>query len=259
MEALQDISIYILVCIMAGGFFAGFVDSIAGGGGLISLPVLLATGMPPHLAVGTNKFAATFGAVMSAWQFLRAGKVDRHLIKHLIPFTFIGAVIGCIFMLHLSADWLQPIIILALIIAAVVVFTQRRLGSTTTYPGETKKTLWQSIAVAFCIGIYDGFIGPGTGTFLIITFAMIGFDFIIAAGNAKILNLISNVTAFILLVYSEKILYAYGIAMAVCIFLGAYFGSRMAIHRGTGFIRRIMLVVTIVLIGKLALTYAGIL
>ena len=89
MEILQDISIYMLLFIMAGGFLAGFVDSIAGGGGLISLPVLMATGMPPHLAVGTNKFATTFGAIMSAWQFLRAGKVDRHLIKHLIPFTFI--------------------------------------------------------------------------------------------------------------------------------------------------------------------------
>ena len=88
---------------------------------------------------------------------------------------------------------------------------------------------------------------------------MIGFDFIIAAGNAKILNLVSNLTAFVLLVYSGKILYVYGIAMAVCIFIGAYFGSRMAIHRGTGFVRHIMLAVTVMLIGKLALTYAGIL
>ncbi len=259
MEILQDISIYMLLFIMAGGFLAGFVDSIAGGGGLISLPVLMATGMPPHLAVGTNKFATTFGAIMSAWQFLRAGKVDRHLIKHLIPFTFIGAVIGCMCMIHISANWLQPIVIFALVVAALIVFTQRKLGSTTTYPGETKKTVLQSIAVAFCIGIYDGFIGPGTGTFLIIAFAMIGFDFIIAAGNAKILNLVSNLTAFVLLVYSGKILYVYGIAMAVCIFIGAYFGSRMAIHRGTGFVRHIMLAVTVMLIGKLALTYAGIL
>ena len=148
MEILQDISIYMLLFIMAGGFLAGFVDSIAGGGGLISLPVLMATGMPPHLAVGTNKFATTFGAIMSAWQFLRAGKVDRHLIKHLIPFTFIGAVIGCMCMIHISANWLQPIVIFALVVAALIVFTQRKLGSPTTYPGETKQTVLQSIAVA---------------------------------------------------------------------------------------------------------------
>ena len=242
MEIFNDISIYMLVFVMAGGFLAGFVDSIAGGGGLISLPVLMTTGIPPHLAVGTNKFSATFGAVMSAWQFVRAGKVDMHLMKRVIPFTFIGAVIGCVCMLHMSAKWLQPIIILAL----------------NTYKGETKKSLLQSMAAALAIGFYDGFIGPGTGTFLIVAFAMIGFDFIIAAGNAKILNLVSNITAFVLLVYSGKILYVYGVAMAVCIFSGAYFGSRMAIHRGTGFVRGIMLTVTILLIGKLALTYAGI-
>ncbi len=258
MEIFNDISIYMLVFVMAGGFLAGFVDSIAGGGGLISLPVLMTTGIPLHLAVGTNKFSATFGAVMSAWQFVRAGKVDMHLMKRVIPFTFIGAVMGCVCMLHMSAEWLQPIIILALIATAVFVFTQRNLGSTNTYKGETKKSLLQSMAAALAIGFYDGFIGPGTGTFLIVAFAMIGFDFIIAAGNAKILNLVSNITAFVLLVYSGKILYVYGVAMAVCIFSGAYFGSRMAIHRGTGFVRGIMMTVTILLIGKLTLTYAGI-
>lgn len=258
MDMVHDISIYMVCFVMAGGFLAGFVDSIAGGGGLISLPVLMATGIPPHLAVGTNKFSATFGAIMSAWQFVHAGKVDMHLMKRLIPFTWVGAVFGCICMLHVSAKWLQPIIILTLIMTAVFVFTQRNLGNTNTYTGETKKSLLQSMAVALTIGFYDGFIGPGTGTFLIVAFAMIGFDFITAAGNAKILNLVSNITAFIILVYNGKILYIYGVTMAVCIFAGAYFGSRMAIHRGVGFVRVIMLTVTVILIGKLSLTYIGI-
>lgn len=203
------LSASLLIFIMAGGFLAGFVDSIAGGGGLISLPVLLAAGLPPHLAIGTNKFSATFGAVMSAWQFWRAGKVDMSLLKRILPGTFIGAILGCLVM-------------------------------------------------ASAIGFYDGFIGPGTGTFLIVGFAALGFDFVTAAGNAKILNLMSNVTSFVLLIWWGQILYVYGIAMALCIFAGAFFGSRLAIRRGTGFVRLVMLAVTVVLIGKLGLSYFGI-
>lgn len=262
MDILGDgtMSLYVLLFVMVGGFLAGFVDSIAGGGGLISLPVLLAAGMPPHLAIGTNKFSSTFGAAMSAWQFWRAGKVDVHLMKRALPCTFIGAATGCISMLYLSAQWLQPIIIVALI--GTVIFVCCRgssIGAVNTYQGETAKNLALAMAAAAAIGFYDGFIGPGTGTFLIVAFASLGFDFIIAAGNAKVLNLMSNVTSFVLLVYWGKILYTYGIAMAVCLFAGAYFGSRLAIRRGTAFVRGIMLVVTGILIVKLALDYAGLL
>ena len=138
----STISIYILIFVMGGGFLAGFVDAIAGGGGLISLPVLLATGMPPHLAIGTNKFSATFGAVMSAWQFWRAGKVDVHLMKIALPCTFVGAVLGCACMLHLSAQWLQPIIIAALVATILFVFSRgSSMGAVNTYQGETKKNL----------------------------------------------------------------------------------------------------------------------
>ena len=256
----STISIYILLFIMGGGFLAGFVDAIAGGGGLISLPVLLATGMPPHLAIGTNKFSATFGAVMSAWQFWRAGKVDVHLMKRALPCTFAGAVLGCICMLHLSAQWLQPIIIAALVATILFVFSRgSSMGAVNTYQGETKRNLALAMAAAGAIGFYDGFIGPGTGTFLIVAFVSLGFDFIIAAGNAKVLNLMSNLTSFVLLVYWGKILYIYGAAMAVCLFAGAYLGSRLAIRRGTAFVRAIMLVVTTVLIIKLALDYVGLL
>lgn len=256
---LGDISISMALFVMVGGFFAGFVDSIAGGGGLISLPVMMATGMPTHMAVGTNKFSATFGAVMSAWQFWRAGKVDVPLMKRLIPFSAIGAVLGCVAMLSLSAEWLQPIIIIALIVVAVFVFTQRNLGTTNTYDGDMKKIFVKAAALSVAIGFYDGFAGPGTGTFLIVSFAMLGFDFILSAGNAKVLNLVSNVTSFVLMVWTGTILYVYGIIMAVSIFIGAFFGSRMAIQRGTGFVRVMMLIVTGLLIGKLALTYLGIL
>ena len=147
----------------AGGFLAGFVDSIAGGGGLISLPVLLAAGLPPHLAIGTNKFSATFGAVMSAWQFWRAGKVDMSLLKRILPGTFIGAILGCLVMLHLKSEWLQPIIIIALIAAAVFVFSQRQLGAASTYSGNTRKNVVAALVMASAIGFYDASSGRGRG------------------------------------------------------------------------------------------------
>lgn len=250
----NSISLQVLLFVMGGGFLAGFVDSIAGGGGLISLPVLLAAGLPPHLAIGTNKFSATFGAVMSAWQFWRAGKVETALLKKVWPCTFVGAVLGTLVMLHLSSRFLQPIIIIALIGAAVFVFGQRSLGAVNTYQPSAKK-VWLTALFAAAIGFYDGFMGPGTGTFLIVAFASLGFDFVMAAGNAKILNLTSNITSFIIMVLWNNVLYVYGLAMAVCIFIGAYFGSRLAITRGSSFVRLVMLVVTVVLIGKLAWSY----
>lgn len=241
--------------IMIGGFMAGFVDSIAGGGGLISLPILLAAGMTPHLALGTNKFSATFGACMSARQFIRAGKTDMSLLRRLIPCSFLGAVAGCVLMLYISAKWLQPIIIIALIGSAFFVFFRRHLGAAMTYSGASRTVLIKSSLMAFVLGMYDGFIGPGTGTFLIVFFAMLGFDFVLAAGNAKVLNLISNLTSFVIFVACGKVYYVYGILMAVCIFWGAFFGARLAIRKGIRFVRYVMLAVTCALIIKLIIQY----
>jgi uncharacterized membrane protein YfcA len=253
-----DASLFTLFFVVVGGFLAGFIDSIAGGGGLISLPVLLTAGLPPHYALGTNKFASTFGILMSSYQFYKARKVDMKLVKKLLPFTFMGACFGAVLMVNMSADMLKPIIICALIGTAAFVMSKRDWGNISTYHGETKKKVLLWCLTAFVIGLYDGFIGPGTGTFLIVGFVMTGFDFVLAAGNAKMLNMMSNVTAFVLFVYWNKVLYGYGILMAASLFCGAYFGSRLAITKGSSFIRAVMLVVTALLIGKLTLDYLGI-
>ena len=254
-----DISLLTLIFIVVGGLLSGFVDSIAGGGGLISLPVLLTAGLPVHYALGTNKFAASFGSVMSAFQFMRANKVDFHLVKKLLPFTFLGSAAGAALMIHMSSALLQPIIIFALVAVAIFVIVKGDWGTTSTYNGETRRTLYMWFATAFIIGAYDGFVGPGTGTFLIIAFVMTGFDFVLAAGNAKMLNMMSNLTAFCLMIYWGNVLYLYGIALAISIFTGAYFGSRLAIKRGSRFVRIVLIVVTVSLIGKLLLNYLGVL
>ena len=248
-------NIHYVIYVIIGGFFAGFVDAIAGGGGLISLPVILATGMSPHLAIGTNKFSATFGALMSAGQFIRARKVDLHLLPYLIPFTLVGAIIGCVFMLHLSSKWLNPIIILTLLGTAAFVFFKPQLGVQVTAHEIKGRSLYKAMGISFLLGLYDGFIGPGTGTFLIVFFALLGYEFIFAAGNAKVLNLVSNLTSFIIFIALGNVYYIYGISMAISLFLGAFLGARLAIHKGNHFIRYVMLIVTCILICKLILQY----
>lgn len=241
----------LLVC-AGGGVFVGFIDSIAGGGGLVSLPMLLALGMPPHLAIGTNKFAAFFSNTVSAWQFYRAGKTQQALTASCIVPALAGAVCGSSFMVWLPEDILEPLLLAVLVAMAVFVLVRRDLGAAgRNLPmGSVKMGV-----AAFCIGAYDGFAGPGAGTFMVMAFAMMGFDFVIAAGNAKIMAIVTNCTALILLIYWQQVVYVYAVVLAAALMTGAYFGSRMAIRRGARFIRIVMLVVTAALIAKVVITY----
>jgi uncharacterized membrane protein YfcA len=256
MESIGDsYSILVIIFIMCGGFSAGFIDSIAGGGGLISLPVLLIAGLPPHYALGTNKFSASFGAVMSAYQFFRAGKVDVHLVRKLLPFTFLGSACGVALVMHLSPAMLKPLVIAALAVVAIFVIVKKDWGSISTYGGETKKVQYIWFLSALGLGFYDGFLGPGTGTFLIIGFVMTGFDFVLASGNAKVLNMMSNLTAFCLFIWLKQVIFVYGIAMAASFLLGSYLGARLAIRKGSRFVRIVFIVITFAVIGKLAVDY----
>lgn len=249
-------SLPMLLCIV-GGIFIGFIDSIAGGGGLISLPMLMAVGMPPHLAIGTNKFAATFGNLTSAVQFTKAGKTDLKLVKYMIPFGLLGALCGCSVMVYLPEKILEPLLLLVLIAAAALVVIKRDLGTKAVPCQPGKKRLVKAIVAAFLVGIYDGFAGPGAGTFMVVAFAMLGFDFVIAAGNAKVMAVVMNTTGLLLLIYWQKIVYVYVIVLAISLMVGAYFGSRTAIRRGVGFIRMVMLSVTALLIVKLVINYVS--
>lgn len=249
-------SISMLVCII-GGILVGFVDSIAGGGGLISLPLLMAIGLPPHLAIGTNKFAATFGNAVSAIQFTKAGKIDLKLVKYMIPFGLLGAFCGCSLMVYLPEKILEPMLLLVLMATAALVIIKRDLGTKTVVCQPGKKRLIKAIIAAFLVGAYDGFAGPGAGTFMVVSFAMLGFDFVTAAGNAKVMAVVMNTTGLILLIYWQKILYVYAIALAISLMTGAYFGSRAAIRRGAGFIRIVMLTVTVLLIIKVVINYVN--
>lgn len=239
----------ILFLILAG-FLAALIDSVVGGGGLISLPALLMNRLPISVALGTNKMASTLSSLTSTLSFIRAGKVNLQLVKYLIPLSLIGSILGSYTVHWIPSQWLRPLMIVLLLGVTVYTIVKKDWGQISTYKGMTRKSIWLTAISAFAIGFYDGFFGPGTGSFLIFTFLMNGFDFVTAAGNAKVLNFTSNVGSLVTFMLLDSVNYFYGILMGGAMIVGAIVGSRVAIHKGALLIRPLFIGVTALLIGK---------
>lgn len=252
---MDHISIGIIVFLMAFGFIASFIDSVVGGGGLISIPALLFVGLPPSAAIATNKLAATMGSLTSTVYFICQKKVDIKIIKRLLPFTIVGAMIGAFVLKYISSEILRPLVLILLILVALYTFLKKDWGTVSTYKGLTKGKSILFLGVILLIGFYDGFFGPGTGSFLIFAFLTIGFDFISAAANGRILNFASNITALLAFIFLGAIHYEYGIVMGVSMIIGAYTGTKFAMKKGVGYVRILFLVVTVLLIGKNVVDY----
>lgn len=234
------------------GFVAAAVDAIAGGGGLINLPAILAAGVPPHYALGTNKFASSFGAFTSAYTFTRLKKVFVPLMKYTVPCTLIGSVIGVITALKLDQGFLQIVILVLIFATAIYTITKRDFGNEDKFEGLTRKNIIQGCIFGFSLGFYDGFFGPGTGSFLIFLFIKIyGFDFTIAAGNSKVLNFVSNFTSLVMFAINGKIYYMLGIPIGLAMIVGARVGSKVAIKNGSKVIKPIFVAIALVLTIKL--------
>jgi uncharacterized protein len=239
-----------LTFIIVAGFLASFIDSVVGGGGLVSLPALLFAGLPPVVALGTNKMAGTMSSLTSTISFLKSGKINFQLVKYLFPLSLIGAILGTFTVRLIPSSFMKPMVIILLIGVTIYTLIKKDWGEISSYQGVTKKTAILSGIVAFTIGFYDGFFGPGTGSFLIFAFLMLGFDFVTAAGNAKALNFASNIASLITFMILGAVNYQYGIPMGAAMIAGALVGSRVAIRKGAGYIRPLFIGVTVLLIGK---------
>ena len=240
----------ILIPLLAAGFLAAFVDAMAGGGGLISLPALLIAGMPPTLALGTNKAASTIGTVASTATFIRAGKLNLRLVRKQIPFTLVGAVVGVITVQYLSPDILKPLIIILLIAVTIFTLLKKNWGAASTYSKPRKRILVLALFFALGLGFYDGFFGPGVGSFLIFCFLSMGFDFVEASANAKALNLTSNVASLVTFAVLGQVDYRYGIPMGIVMIAGARLGAKLAVKKGATFIKPLFIIMTLILIIK---------
>ena len=223
-----------LLFLMAMTGFAGFVDSAAGGGGLISLPAYLFSGMPVHLAYGTNKLSAACGTTFATANFFRSGAMNVPVGLLAAAGSFAGSALGAHIVLLISEEALRTMMFIILPVAAVVILWRRKLPDENRDDGVfTLRKAALALAIGLGIGLYDGLFGPGTGTFAIIAFtALMGFDLRTAGGNAKVL-------------------FSVGIPCAVSGIAGNLLGSHFALKKGAGFIRPMMLVVLVLLLGKL--------
>lgn len=247
---MGHIDVQIVVFLMVAGFSAAFVDSVVGGGGLISLPALLLTGLPPTAALGTNKLASLMGSLTSTLSFLRSGKIDVRIICWQFPLAFFGSAAGVYVVQQIPARFLTPLVVVMLGVITVYTFTRKDWGSASTYAGVKGRTAWLSGLAALGLGFYDGFFGPGTGTFLIFAFLLVGFDFVVAAGNAKALNFASNLAAVIAFGLFGSIHFLYALPMGAAMILGALAGSRLAIRKGAAYVRPLFIFMAAAMISK---------
>lgn len=232
------------------GLTAGTVDAIAGGGGLISLPVLLAIGVPPHIALGTNKLQGTVGTLVATWRYHKGGWISfKYAYLGLIS-VLIGAAIGAISSQLVSSDILKKIIpVLLLIILLYTIFIPKNWGE--DREPRLKPALFYSI-FGFILGFYDGFFGPGTGAFwvFLLTFFM-GYNLTKATAYTKILNLDSNLVALICFIIGNNIDYGIGLCMATGQLIGGHLGSHLAMRRGAAIIKPVFILMVLGTIGVL--------
>jgi uncharacterized membrane protein YfcA len=244
-----------LLLLCAFSFFAGLIDAIVGGGGLVQLPALLILlpGQAIPTLFGTNKMASAAGTTMATAQYARRVKLDWHIIGPAAGTAFVFSALGSKMVTLINPALLRPVILALLILVAVYVFVLKDLGLVHAPRHPRHKARWMAILTGAAIGFYDGFFGPGTGSFLIIIFVgVFGFDFLFASASAKVINLATNLASVIFFAATGHILYEVALPMAACNILGAMAGTRLAILKGSRFVRVFFLVVVLALIAKLA-------
>jgi Predicted permeases len=236
-------------------FLAGFVDSIAGGGGLISLPAYLLAGLPAHYAIGTNKTAMSIGTFTAAAEYFKSGKIDLKVGILAAIGSFIGAAIGSSIALMIDDNILKIIMLAILPAVAAFLLVKRDFGLAVDSLKElnSRRIILSALLIGLVIGGYDGLIGPGTGTFLILAFsAFIGFDLIKSSGCAKVANLASNVASMIIFLANGKVLIFLAIPAAVFAVAGNYAGAKLAISGGNQYVRYVIFLVIGLLFVKMA-------
>lgn len=238
---LITVKTYLIICPMV--FLAGFVDAVAGGGGLISLPAYLFAGLPIHMAYGTNKLSSCCGTAVAVAKYGVSGYISWRSALASGVGALVGSWCGAQLTMVLSPDILRKCMLVILPAVAIFLLFRRDFGKTERACTFSTKLI---PVVAFFIGLvlggYDGFFGPGTGTFLVIALtALLGQSLTAATGNAKVINLCSNFAALIAFVFGGQVLWLVGLPAAACNIAGNYLGARMAVKKGAAFIRPVIL------------------
>jgi len=234
-------------------FLAGLIDSIAGGGGLISLPAYLAAGLPPHLAAGTNKCTAMWGTGVAALRYIRKKKIHWPSALAAVAGAFPGATVGAKLNLLVDDRIMSIVMMVLLPVVGIALIFRPNFGESENWQSKSLVRLALfSFALGFFVGVYDGFFGPGTGTFLLLAFtAVCGFDLVTANGNTKIVNLTTNVASLVTFALAGNVWYAVALPAALCNMAGGWVGSGLALTKGAKVIRPVYYVVLTLLLVKI--------
>ncbi|OOF67625.1 hypothetical protein BKG89_09600 [Rodentibacter caecimuris] len=247
----MEFSLQLFILLFLVAFIAGFIDAMAGGGGLITIPALMMTGISPAIALGTNKLQACGGSFAASFYFLRQRAVNLREVWLLILMTFIGSVCGTILIQSVDSGLIKkalPFLVLA--IGLYFLFTPK-LGE----KDRQKRISYPVFAFSAGIGIgfYDGFFGPGTGSMLSLAFVtLLGFNLTKATAHAKVLNLTSNVASLIFFFIGGKIIWSLGLVMMAGQILGAYWGAKMVLSKGKTLIRPLVVIMSLMMTIKIA-------
>jgi len=234
----------VLLCLVA--FAAGFIDAIVGGGGLLQTPatLLILPHYPVATLLGTTKIPSIAGTALAAFKYSRQVKFNLKVLAACASTAFFAALTGAFLVSRIDNAVIKPIILVVLILVALYTYFNKQFGIHQEKNHSVKKQVAMAAVFGLVIGFYDGLIGPGTGSFLILVFiAVLGFDFIGASAHAKIVNIATNLAAIIYFSYSGHILFEYAIPMAAFNLCGAYFGTRLALLKGNKFVRIFFLIV----------------
>ncbi len=244
----------ILILLLIVGAVAGFIDTIAGGGGMLTVPALLMSGLAPETALATNKFQASFGSVSASWYFIGHKQLNWRTIFPGIIACAIGASCGTLLVQLLSNTWLEKIIPVLLIMVGLLFILLSNLGEINREARLTMPLF--AISIALPIGFYDGFLGPGTGSFFLIALISLrGLTLQQATIQAKAFNAVTNVTSLIIFFLNSHIVWSAGIAMATGQLIGARLASRMIITKGNRLIRPMVITMSIIMSAVLAKRY----
>jgi len=244
----------VLLVLALVAFVAGFIDAVAGGGGMLTVPALLSLGLPPHIALGTNKLAATFASSTAAYTYYKKRLFKPRYWGRAFITTLVGATLGTLFVDWISTQWLEKALPLIILAAAVYsIWHKTPKNSSNEMPPACTKFHKKQYLQGSILGFYDGVAGPGTGAFWTVsTMALYRLNILMASGVAKAMNFTSNFTSLITFAILGHIDWVLGLTMGVCLMAGAYVGAHSAIRFGAGFIRPIFVTVVSILAVKLA-------
>jgi len=254
-SGFESIQLTTLILIVVAGFAAGWVDAVVGGGGLIQLPaLLLVPGITPVQALATNKMGSIFGTTTSAVTYYRRVRPDLKTAVPMAVIALAGSFGGAILAASLPASVFKPIIVAALIAVAIFTALRPTAGELTALRHDGRKHYVVACLIGAVIGFYDGLIGPGTGSFLIIALvSAMGYAFLEASAKAKIVNMATNAGALIFFLPHGSLLWGVGLVLGLANMAGGYLGARTAVAKGSSFVRVVFLIVVAALIIKLGM------